>query len=200
MLKIKDAIGFGIWEGHCNNWFRDKVNKPIENDWHINSFHKDDSEFSFEAIFILEFSNGKSGRYHLHEQSVYASFYAQKEVYTFAGPQTCSIIDFVLSKGGPEAIAESYYSTMRSQQQAGGQCNETLERRTKLSWCLPSLKHCQHLINQVTHTYLAGDDKIKGHRINTFFSGRANAYDVSKVIDCVDAELGRCPFLAGHND
>ena len=200
ILKIKDAVGAGIWGGHCKNWFRDKTNEPLENDSQIKRFDKDDSEFSFEAAFWLEFDDGKSGRFQLHEQSVYASLYAQKEVYTLAGPQGCTIIDYVLSKGGPEAIAESYYSTMRSQQQSGGQQNDTLEKRTKLSWCLPSLKNCQQLINQATQTYLSGDESIKAHRINTFFSGRAKkSYDVSKVVDRVDGELGRCPFLA-HDD
>ena len=64
------------------------------------------------------------------------------------GPPSCATIDIVLSKGGPKAIAESYYSAMRAQQQSGGQSNETLARQTKLSWCLPSLKKCNAIIDE----------------------------------------------------
>ena len=42
------------------------------------------------------------------------------------GKEVCLIIDVALGKGGPESIVESYYSTMKSQQQPGGQSNKTL--------------------------------------------------------------------------
>ena len=140
-------------------------------------------------MFLLKLSDGREGSCRLHEQNVYASFYANKVIYTFAKPPSCVILDFVLSKGGPEAIAESYYSTMRFQQQCGGQGHETLARRTKLSWCLPSLVNGEGLIQDGVRTYMAGDDHIKPHRRNTFFSGRAKAYDVSKVVDRINSEV-----------
>ena len=137
-----------------------------------------------KTCFFIQLSDGRKGRYRLHKQSVYSSFYSDKD-----------IIDFVLSKGGPEAIAESYYSTMRAQQQIGGQDHDTLTRRANLSWCLPSVKNCEDIIRDGIKTYLEGDDHVKPHRRNTFFSGRAKAYEISKVVDRVNAETGRCPFL-----
>lgn len=101
-----------------------------------------------------------------------------------------------MAKGGPEAIAESFYSAMRSQQQSGGQLNETLARRTKVNWCLPSLKQCEGIIKEAVALYLRGDDVIKAHKKNTFFSGRAKEYFVSKVVDRHHADSGRCLFLA----
>ena len=101
----------------------------------------------------------------------------------------------MLSKGGPEAIAESYYSTMRAQQKSGGQSDENLGRRTKLGWCLPSLKNCDDIIRESVKTYLKGDENIRAHRQATFFSGRAKQYEVLKVVDRVNADTGRCPFL-----
>ena len=87
-------------------------------------------------------------------------------------------------------------NSMRAQQQSGGQANDNLARRTKINWCLPSLKHCEGIIQESVQTYFQGDDEIKAHRRNAFVSTRANEYFVSKVVDRVDSELGRCPFLA----
>ena len=86
-----------------------------------------------DALFKMKFANGKEFDVCLNEQNVYKSFYAIEEIYSIAKPPSCAIIDIVLSKGEPEAIAESYYSAMRAQQQSGGQSNETLARQTKLS-------------------------------------------------------------------
>ena len=110
-------------------------------------------------------------------------------------PPSCTLLDIVLAKGGPEAIAESFYNSMRNQQQSGGKLNETLERRAKVNWCLPSLRHCDEIIKEAVALYLRGDDVIRPHMKNTFFSGRAKEYFVSKVVDRIDADSGRCPFL-----
>jgi hypothetical protein len=126
-------------------------------------------------MYTLKYSDGEEFTARLHKQSVYSSFYSQEEVYSIAKVPSCVMIDVVLAKGGPEAIAESYYSAMRAQQQSGGQSNDTLACRTKLNWCLPSLKKCESV-----ELYLKGDGKIKAHRITTFLSTRANMYNVSK--------------------
>ena len=59
---------------------------------------------------------------------------------------------------------------MRNQQQSGGQSNKTLVQRTKVNWCLPSLKQCEDLIKEGVDLYLKGDNVIKAHRVNLFFS------------------------------
>ncbi len=150
----------------------------------------------FDAAFIMRFSDGAVETVRLHDQSFYSSFYNNKEIYSIAKPPTCILLDIILAKGGPEAKAESYYSTMRAQQQTGGQSNDTLAQRTKLSWCLPTLKDCGDVIAESVRTYQKGDEKIRPHRKNTFFSSRAKNYNVSKVIDRVDSTVGHCPFLA----
>lgn len=63
---------------------------------------------------------------------MFSSFYSDKNVYDKAKPASCAILDFVLAKGGPESIAESFYSTMRAQQQDGGQDHSLLVKRTNL--------------------------------------------------------------------
>ncbi len=84
---------------------------------------------------------------------------------------------------------------MRNQQQSGGQKNETMARRTKVNWCLPSLKHCENIIKEGVQLYLTGNSNLLSHRKNTFYSNRAASYNISKVIHRVDSELERCPFL-----
>ena len=129
----------------------------------------------------------------------YASFYSDENIYSIAEPPSCILLDVALAKGGPEAIAESFYTTMRSQQQNGGQSNDTLVVRTKLSWSLPPVKQSDDILKEAIKIYFNGDLKVKSHRGNIFTSLRAKDYSVSKVIDRVDSEEGRIPFLAQVN-
>jgi hypothetical protein len=78
----------------------------------------------------------KSSTVRLQEQQFYRSFYSNKDIYNVATPSSCALLDIVLAKGGPEAIAESFCNCMKAQQQSDGQSNENLTRRTRLSWCL----------------------------------------------------------------
>ena len=64
----------------------------------------------------------------LNEEAVYHSIYCDEKVYDAMGIG-CVATDIALAKGGTEAIAESYYSVMRSQQCIGGQSNEILALR-----------------------------------------------------------------------
>ena len=149
-----------------------------------------------DALFKMKFANGKEFDVGLHEQNVFKSFYASEEIYSIAKPPSCAIIDIVLSKGGPEAIAESYYSAMRAQNNLVGSQIKHLPGRTKLNWCLPSLKRCDPIIHESVQLYLQGDDELRPHRQRAFFSEK---YCVSKVVDRIDSDLGRCPFLSKGN-
>ena len=197
MLRIKEAVFAGVWNRFCPHWFIDKCNNPLKKrDADLVEFTLSNPDSLFDVMYTLRYNDGEEHTVRLHEQSVYASFYSQEEVYSIAKAPSCVMVDVVLAKGGPEAIAESYYSAMRAQQQSGGQANDTLARRTKLNWCIPSLRKCESIIKESVQLYLKGDGKIKAHRITTFFSSRANTYNVSKVVDRVDSNTGRCPFLA----
>ena len=106
-------------------------------------------------------------------------------------------MDMALAKGGPEAIAESFYNCMRNQQCPGGQSNWVLTTRAKIAGCLPSIDKCDKIIKNAVNLYINGDDNLRKHRDNPFFTARRHAnYKVSKVIDRVDGDRGRCPFLA----
>ena len=64
---------------------------------------------------------------------------------------------------------------------------------------LLALKHCDEIIKEGVALYHRGDDVIRAHKKNAFFSGRAKEYFVSKVVDRVHDDCGRCPFLAANN-
>ena len=197
MICLKEAVAAGVWDGLCPEWFIDvKTSMSMKlGDLQIVEFSPTQTTSEYESTFMIKLSDGSEIKVRLHEQSVYASFYSNERIFSIAKPPSCIILDVVLSKGGPEAIAESYYSAMRAQQKSGGQSDENLGRRTKLSWCLPSLKNCDDIIEESVKTYLKGDENIRAHRQNTFFSGRTKQYEVSKVVDRVNADTGRCPFL-----
>ena len=196
MALIKKAIMQGIWNGICPEWFEVANEKDVSNkDGADLAELRYEESTGLDLYFTMVFSDGKVQKARLQEQRVYQSFYSNKEIYDIAKPPSCTLLDIVLAKGGPEAIAESFYNSMRNQQQSGGQLNETLERRAKVNWCLPSLRHCDEIIKEAVALYLRGDDVIRPHMKNTFFSGRAKEYFVSKVVDRIDADSGRCPFL-----
>ena len=86
-------------------------------------------------------------------------------------------------------MAESFYSTMRVHSR--GQHNDT-----KLSWSLPALQLCDDIIRDGVKIYFEGDGAtIKPHKSTIFSSTRARNYQVSKVVDRVSTNKGRCPFL-----
>ena len=135
MARIKDVIMAGIWKTLCPEWFvsHDKHAIPLQSQDSDLVLFQSVSSDTLDALFRLKFANGKEFTLRLYEQSVYSSFYSNEEIYSIAKPPFCAFIDIALAKGGPEAIAESYYSAMRAQQQSGGQQNESLARRTKLN-------------------------------------------------------------------
>ena len=198
MDRLKRAVQDGIWKRLCPEWFnfvndRDKE-EVIPSDMLVEIRPKDSVEL--QSMYVLQFSSGKSCAVKLNESCFYESFYSNKDLYEIAKPPTCVLLDIALAKGRPEAIAESFYNSMRNQQQSGGQANVSLVRRTKVNWCLPSISLCENIIKESVSLYLKGDKHIKPHRVLAFFSSRANQYDVSKVVDRVNTEEGRCPFLA----
>lgn len=198
MGLLKKAIMEGVWNGICPERFEvadDKGTKLFVDGISLVEFRALKST-ELDCFFLMRFSDGKAHKVKLCEKKVFESFYSKKDLYDIAKPPSCTLLDIVLAKGGPEAIAESFYSAMRFQQQAGGQSNETLVRRTKVTWCLPSLQHCEELIKKAVAIYLQSDDNLRPHHIGAFFSSRSKQYTVSKVVDRIHAELGHCPFLA----
>eukprot|EP00794_Sanderia_malayensis_P001887 gene1887-2140_t len=195
--KIKKSMAKAIWRGMCPTWFVEISDKKLGNtdqNTKMVEFLEEKSD-SLDSVFQMTFEDSSRKKVSLQEQSVYQSFYADKEFYDKVKPPSCALLDIALGKGGPEAIAGSFYNSIRNQQQFGGQRNDTLVRQTKVNWCLPSLKNCDRIIQEGVELYLTGDNNMPSHRKNTSYSSRAASYNVSKVVDRVDSDLGRCPFL-----
>ena len=62
----------------------------------------------------------------LSEDFAYQCFYINEKIYNIAKPESCILKNTVLAKGGPEAIAQGFYGSVRCQQQPGGQAKENL--------------------------------------------------------------------------
>ena len=173
----------GVWSGICPEWFEatdDKGAKLFLDGVSLVEFRELKST-ELDCFFLMRFSDGKAHKVKLCEKQVFESFYSKNDLYDIAKPPTCALLDIVLAKGGPEAIAESFYSAMRYQQQAGGQSNDTLVRRTKVTWCLPSLQHCEDIIKQAVGIYLQGDDNLRPHHISAFFHHVQNNTQCQKL-------------------
>ena len=91
-----------IWKGEYENWFVDKDGDPLPVK-SITKFRHVPNEISYRTHFQLN-----DYMVTLNEKEVYKSLYANPKVYEIAGTKICAIIDIALSKGGPEAIAESF--------------------------------------------------------------------------------------------
>ena len=185
----------------CPKWFActdDCETLKFDEGYIIKKFTADtEKENQLHGHFIIEFKNSKVEHVKLSEDFFYQSFYCNEKVYSIAKPESCILMKITLAKGGPEAIAESFCTQMKCQQQPGGQTNEHFVRRRKVNWCLPSLVNCEPIISEAISIYHKGDEKIHPHRANTFFTDRAKKYKLSdvKVIDRVESKEGRCPFL-----
>jgi hypothetical protein len=65
----------------------------------------------------------------LDEEAVYHSIYDDECHFHAIGIEGCVTIDISLAKGGTEAVVESFYSVLKSQQCAGCQSNEIFSLR-----------------------------------------------------------------------
>ena len=73
--------------------------------------------------------SGKIALTVVNEDKVYESIYRNDTIYSLIGPEGCVAMDISLGKGGTEAVVESAYSAMGSQNQLGSISNETLTLR-----------------------------------------------------------------------
>ena len=159
-------------------------------------------QFVLEEIFLIQLTNShKQWKCTLNENAIWKAIYTDERVYTMLSKPTCIILDVVYSKGGSEAIAESYYSVMNKQQMSGGQSNSTLESRTIIDWSFPDLAQADNAIKAVSKLYLHGaeEHELRKHRIPIFFDQKGRAlckYKTSKVVDRHAKADCRLPFLS----
>ena len=104
--RLKEAVFAGFWKSFCPEWIIAGYNKPIKQlDVELISLQPVVSTTCFESMFEMTFSDESKHIVRLHEQIVYSSFYANKEIFAKAQPPTCTLLDIALAKGEPEATA-----------------------------------------------------------------------------------------------
>ncbi len=204
--KLKQALKNILWDMKeiSVNWFtivQKETLKPLasvisKTSGNLMLFKIAPNQPFVEKCFVAVFHGDE--REHivkLNEDGVYKSLYTDEAVYSICGKEVCLVIDIALAKGGPESIVESYYSTMKSQQQPGGQSNETLSLRTKLDWCLPNVLQGERIVEEVASLYVNGDKKkgLKKHRIPVLCD-RPAVGDTSKVIKRIKETDVQMPF------
>ena len=127
---------------------------------------------ALDAQFSMTFSGSdKKYQVEIDESAIIRSIYTDEDVFNMLGKELCLIINIALAKGGPEAVVESYYSVVKSQQQPGGQSNQNLSLRAKLDWCLPNILHvlpCDTMVKEVSKLYIQGckDMGLKEHALH----------------------------------
>ncbi|XP_047741568.1 uncharacterized protein LOC125179542 [Hyalella azteca] len=80
-----------------------------------------------EEKYEFSFSIGNSFSSSFDEAAFFKSFYVDKKVFEKVGQELCTALDVAVSMGGCEAVVESFYSVVDTQQKGGNMSNETLE-------------------------------------------------------------------------
>ena len=100
-----------------------KVNESVQSE------DKKANTYCLGNVYSLRFGSEKPIHAELNEPAVYESIYCDEEIYSAIGIEGSIAIDIALAKGGTEAVVESFYSVMKSQQSIGNQTNDTLALR-----------------------------------------------------------------------
>ncbi len=100
-------------DGHLKSWFNLPQDKTAGHLVKMEIADEDDVPFSLGNLFSVTLENAKKPfSVHLNEDEVYKSIYTNEELFDAIGIEGCICIDIALSKGGTEAVVESYHSVM----------------------------------------------------------------------------------------
>ncbi|CAB4015439.1 Hypothetical predicted protein [Paramuricea clavata] len=140
--KIKQALKLFLWKNkgkYPMKWFSLSSTEPksygpltelsINDNESVQSQDEEGNKYWLGNLYSLTFGSEKPIHAELNEAAVYDSIYCDEEIYSAIGIEGCVTIDIALAKGGTEAVVESFYSIMKSQQSTRGQSNETLALR-----------------------------------------------------------------------
>lgn len=168
----------------------------------VTSFSRvQDHKFDLLDKYSVEFTSGLKKTIVMDEKQFISNLYGDPQFYSKIGREFMVIFDKMYHKSGTEAIVESFYRAMRSQEKDGGQSHTVLSDRTKVSWCLPDLSQGDQILDGVAQLYINGD-KSKGlrrHAVPVYQDAssvrRARESGVSKVVARHQNLKPRLPFL-----
>ena len=165
----------------------------------VTSFRANKELFDLLDKFDVRFSDGTIFTCVLQEEEMIHDLYMDPFFYDQVGREFCIAFDVFYSKAGTEAIAESFYRVMESQQMDGGQSHEVLTMRSKVDWCLPQILQCESILPEVANLYIQGDVNLglKKHFIPVYRDRRsfAKSNKLSKVLERIGNKDVRLGFL-----
>ena len=159
-----------------------------------------DNNFDLQERYILKLFDGSSLQVVFCEDLFIHCLYTDATLYNTVGRECCVIFDiFYTKKTGTEAVVESFYRVMSTQEQDGGKKLETLALRSRIDWCLPAVLQCEKPVKEIAKLYLTGDEepKLKKYNIPIFRNRQTikNHTEVSKVLTKISTSKRRLPFL-----
>jgi hypothetical protein len=133
----------------------------LKENYFIKRFEKAEAtEFTLSDVYNIELDNGKEETVFLHEQELITALYTDTDFYTSIGQEFCIIFDVMYAKTGTEAVVESFYGVVRSQEMDGGQSIKVLGDRAKVDWCFPPVLDCERALDEMARLYINGDSEL----------------------------------------
>lgn len=156
--------------------------------------------FLTHCEFLVKFSGKESMKVQLLEEEVIKALYCNEVLHSddpLTGRVAMTSFDIALAMGGPEAIAESFYSVMDTQRQYGGQSHASLEDRTLLDWATSNVLKSEEMIRRAAKLYVDGkkEERLSRHRVGQLRKTCNSSYKASKVLTRFAEEQGRYSFL-----
>jgi len=126
------------------------------------------------------------------------------QVFEKVGQELCTALDVAVSMGGCEAVVESFYSVVDTQQKGGNMSNETLEARSIIDWCYPAPYRCPATMEKVATLLLEGNCLLGippcPPSIHTDTKNKSQFSEVSKVLRRLKNEPVKYEFLLDADD
>ncbi len=207
-LKLKSFLLETIWGKELEQFFPKFFKKvsgsgdslesvTIPSGQVITKFMPKKNEFDLLDKFQVSLSDGLSFTAVLQEEDIIQMLYCNPAFFGAVGREFCIIFDIFYAKAGTEAIAESFYKVMDTQEKDGGQSQNVLTMRTKVDWCLPPLIQCEKSLSAMADLYINGDKALglKRHFIPVYKGGNRSNRDLSNVIERLSKKSPRWPFL-----
>ena len=154
--------------------------------------------FHLDPIYHARFSySDETHLVRFNEEYFYTLFFTESQFHEDVGKELCLVLDVALGASGCEAVVEGFYSLMKAHKKAGGQSNDVLMSRSIVDWALPHPISCPEAVKEITMLFLNGDGgELKKHRTSKFFgNGRRKSHNISKVVDRLEDQQKRFPFL-----
>eukprot|EP00112_Aurelia_sp_Birch-Aquarium-sp1_P023792 Seg7234.1 transcript_id=Seg7234.1/GoldUCD/mRNA.D3Y31 product="hypothetical protein" protein_id=Seg7234.1/GoldUCD/D3Y31 len=206
--KFKSALVEVIWGKNFERFFPHFFKRVVDEELRaitipegvqVTSFRANKEIFDLLDKFDVRFSDGTIFTCVLQEDEIVHDLYMDPIFYDQVGREFCIAFDVFYSKAGTEAIAESFYRVMESQQMDGGQSHEVLTMRSKVDWCLPQVLQCESILPEISKLYIHGDVSLglKKHFIPVYRDRRSltKSNQLSKVLERHGNKDVRLDFL-----